>query len=306
MRFSFVGRTEFLFETIRRLHGAGYELGGVVTARGESHYKRGEEDFQELSRTLGIPVLVTQRFDDHARNFLRGTQPDVVFSVNWPLLLTARDLDVASRGFVNAHAGDLPRYRGNACPNWAILNGEERLGVTLHLMEASSLDSGPILLKRYLPLTDDVYIGDCYTWLREEIPSMFEELASCLDEFLALRIDQRATGLSPLSCFPRRPSDSRICWTSPTAAILRLVRASSRPFTGATTDYEGETLTIWRAGRAELPYEFCAVPGSVLVRIDCGVVVATSDGALVIEEATFADGSDAIRRLGSRMRGRLV
>lgn len=305
MKISLVGRTELLYDTALLLHKRGHEVASIVTSRSESHYERTEGDFEALAKSFNLPFIISNRFDAGVREMIKSCGTDVVFSVNWPFVLATEDLGCAPLGFVNAHAGDLPRYRGNACPNWAILNGETRLGLTLHMMEASSLDSGPILLKRYFNISEQTYIGDCYRWLRETVPSMFLELASNWQVISSRRLMQEDTGLAPLRCFPRLPSDSRIQWAAATDSILRLVRASSHPFGGATSIYCEETVTIWRASKASIPYDFCAVPGSILTTVGEGVAIASHDGAVAVEEATFADGRNALPEMRKRMRARL-
>jgi methionyl-tRNA formyltransferase len=75
-------------------------------------------------------------------------------------------------GIINAHAGDLPRFRGNACPNWALLVNENKIVLTLHKMTVD-LDAGPILLQRQYPLNTNTYIKDIYEFLSENVPTMF-------------------------------------------------------------------------------------------------------------------------------------
>src|SRR5690606_22857566 len=113
------------------------------------------------------------RINDPARiEQARQCGAQVAISVNWPSLIGPAMRAVFKYGVVNAHAGDLPRYRGNACPNWAILAGEERIHVTLHRM-GDGIDDGPILLQRSMPLAPQTYVTDVYRFLGDAIPEMF-------------------------------------------------------------------------------------------------------------------------------------
>ena len=214
-------------------------------------------------------------------------------------------MDAFEHGILNAHAGDLPRYRGNACPNWAILNFEACVGLTVHRM-TEELDSGPFLVKTHFPLNEETYIGDIYAWLQTAIPLAFVE---ALDRLSGPGFVQQDATVRPLRAYPRRPEDARIDWRAKTREILALVRASSRPFEGATTTIEGrEIVRVFRASRFFPEFDFLAVPGQVCLANDGNPVIATGDGMIEIEEcASPAGGSEPTKRAILRsLRNRLV
>ena len=267
MKLAVLGRTHWLLDSARRLYEAGHEIALVATGKAAPEYRATEDDF----RAFADEVDAAFAFDE-----LPPSDADLAVSVNWPRLLTREQIGLSPQGVVNAHAGDLPRYRGNAAPNWAIINGEDRVGLTLHLMD-EGLDSGPVLAKRYFPLGPRTTIGDVYAWLDESIPEMFVDVVASLeagslepmpqDESLALRVPRR------------RPEDSELEWTRPAVELDRLVRASSQPFAGAFGTVEGRRVTVWRA-RVE---PGSGAPGE-LVRHGEEQAVATSEGLLVLEE----------------------
>ena len=262
-----LGRTHWLLDSARRLHAAGHEVALVATAAAAPEYRATAEDFRAFAEDVGA---------DFALDETPPTDAELAVSVNWPRLLTREQIASFPRGVVNAHAGDLPRYRGNAAPNWAIINGEDHVGLTLHFMD-EALDSGPVLAKRRMPLGARTTIGDVYAWLDHTIPDMFVEVVAGLeartldptpqDESRALRVP------------PRRPEDSELDWTRPAVELDRLVRASSQPFAGAFGTLDGRRVTVWRA-RVE---SGSGEPGDVVRRAD-DVAVATGDGLLVLEE----------------------
>ena len=220
-----------------------------------------------------------------------GAQAGV--SINWPTLMSADTCAAVPIGILNAHAGDLPRYRGNACPNRAIINGEPHVGACVHAMDPTEVDAGPVYTRRRLPLDATVYIGDVHFWLDQVIPEMFVEALANAQTSGFEPENQAASGVVPLRCHPRRPEDGRIDWRDDAVRIARLVRASSRPFAGAFTFLEGQTkVTIWRACEVSLDHEVVAMPGQVMGRGQKGgVLVACGQGILEIEEATMEDGS---------------
>jgi UDP-4-amino-4-deoxy-L-arabinose formyltransferase/UDP-glucuronic acid dehydrogenase (UDP-4-keto-hexauronic acid decarboxylating) len=205
-------------------------------------------------------------------------------------------------GILNAHGGDLPRYRGNAPFAWALLNGEQMAGITIHRMD-DGLDTGPVFLKRFIPITSDTYIGDLYRELAAAVPAMFVEAVADIERG---RQPSPQTGPS-LRGYPRRPSDAEIGWRCSAEHLARLVRASAEPFGGAYTCLGDQRLTIWRARPAEWAEAFSAVPGQVLARDPSGAVaIAAGVGVLEITEVQVANGprvspASIIRSLRTRL-----
>ena len=79
-------------------------------------------------------------------------------------------------GILNAHGGDLPRYRGNACQAWAILNGEEKIGLCIHKMIGGELDSGNIIAKEFLKIDINTKVTQVWGWMSTSIPKLFLKL----------------------------------------------------------------------------------------------------------------------------------
>ena len=203
------------------------------------------------------------------------------------------------RGILNGHAGDLPRFRGNACPNWAILTGEPHIGLCIHQMEPGVLDSGAVFLRDRYPLDDDSYIEDVYEWLERRVPEMFLETVERLELGTIEATPQPADPRAALRCHPRRPEDARIAWHDDARTVSCLVRASSRPFDGAYAFLEGERrVTVWRAAVVEPEIPFLAMPGQVLGPDSQGCpLIACGDGAIRLEDIEIAGetGCDAAR-----------
>ena len=146
MRVGVIGRTGMLLETARQILARGHEIAFVMTCRAEAYYEVDESHFRDLAAELGCPFYEGVNPNEHVDDIKRlGAQ--VCVSINWLTLLKERFLTAFPFGVLNAHAGDLPRYKGNACANWAILNFEPSIGLTVHRM-TEALDSGPYILKR--------------------------------------------------------------------------------------------------------------------------------------------------------------
>jgi UDP-4-amino-4-deoxy-L-arabinose formyltransferase/UDP-glucuronic acid dehydrogenase (UDP-4-keto-hexauronic acid decarboxylating) len=290
MKLAAFGRTQWLYESIRAARTRGHQVVLIGTCPAAPEYTIREEDFAGLAKELGCAYFCDAHLNrpDYLQ-MVQDSGAEVAISVNWLTLIGQEMLDQFKYGLINAHAGDLPRFRGNAAPNWAILAGEKKVVLTIHQMVAD-MDAGPILLQREFPLTPRTYIGDVYRFMEENIPEMFAEV---LDRFATGHIVPREQPNDPalsLRCFPRLPQDAEIDWIRPAEEIARLVRASAEPFAGAYSFIASEKIIIWRAHSEILPYPFLGVPGQVAeIRHQTGeVAILTGDKVLVAEKAETA------------------
>ncbi len=291
MRIGAIGRSQLLLKSFAPLIERGHALSFIQTTRAEEYYGAGVEDFAACARTLGVPFFVGGNLRENIAPFAGDT--DVAISVNWPLLLGREIRDAFRHGILNAHAGDLPRYRGNACPSWAILNFEPSVSVTIHQM-TDELDSGPWLVKSHRPIDEETYVGDICAWLDAAIPTLFADAIDQIDRGGFIAED---TSIRPFRTFPRRADDGRILWSASTRSVLALIRASSRPLAGAFSDLEGsERVTIFRARSFDPGFDFAAVPGQICLRHGGNPVVATGDGMIEIEDCRTAAAEGAAAR----------
>lgn len=303
MRIALIGRTAGLLNAGRRARAAGHDIGLVWTVAGEGQHGASPNDFSALATECGSVFHAGARLPVELR---AAAGCDIALSINWPVLLPAAVLNGFPLGILNAHAGDLPRFRGNACPNWAILHGEPHVGLCIHLM-VEALDAGPVALRERFPLEEDTYVGDVYRWIMARIPEMFVTAAEGLAAgTLQPELQEEADALR---CYPRRPADSRIDWSASADTVLRLVRASSHPFDGAFTTLEGERrLTVWRASHVDAG-RILAMPGQVCFRQEGAPVIATGQGCLRLDEILLegAPDEDAARHAVLRsLRHRLI
>lgn len=308
MRFAALGRTHLLYDAIEACVASGHECVAIATAAPAAEYRRTEADFRELAGRLGCAFLDGgSRLENDARSLLARSRADVAISVNWPVILPQDVRELFPLGVLNAHAGDLPRYRGNACPNWAILQGESQVVVVVHAM-VDELDAGPVLLRRGFPLDEQTYIADVYGFLERAVPELFVEALTAL---AAGHVDWEPQLDDPafaLRCLSRRPEDGLIGWDRPAVELARLVRASAEPLAGAYAFLEGRRITIWRA-HTELAAGLLGVPGQVAaVRSTGEAVVLTGDGVLVVEtvEAQPFEGGTGSTAAGRRPAGELI
>ena len=134
MRIAIIGRTEVLLETAELLLKQGHSIPLVITAKEAPEYKKNVQDFRSFSEKIGAKFIRTSRILDTFDSILSLLPIDISVSMNYVGIIPQKIIDCFRLGIVNVHGGDLPRYRGNACQAWAILNGEKYIGLCIHRM----------------------------------------------------------------------------------------------------------------------------------------------------------------------------
>jgi UDP-4-amino-4-deoxy-L-arabinose formyltransferase/UDP-glucuronic acid dehydrogenase (UDP-4-keto-hexauronic acid decarboxylating) len=289
-----------LYEAALKIRDAGHELVLIATAPASPESTIVPSDFEELARQCGCPFIFAGRFRPDHVDVLRGARADVAITMNWPTMIRHDVTGCFPMGIVNAHGSDLPKFRGNACPNWAILAGEPRIGLSFHFIDPDGLDTGDVVHRDFIANTPDLYIGDVYDWLRHAVPSGF---LKALEAVAAPGfVPQKQAEADATRAYPRRAEDGKLDFGSGSEQLLRLVRASSRPFAGSYCFYEKDTLVrVWRATLIELEIRSFAVPGQILFFEGEAPVVMCGDGrALRFDDVSFPDGFELKKSVRAR------
>ena len=305
MRIAIIGRTETLYETACLLREVGHEMVCILTAKEAPEYICTAQDFCDLSESWKIPLLQGGRIDEY-RDFLRDAEADIGVSMNYTSIIPQAVIDLFPLGILNAHGGDLPRYRGNACQAWAILNGEERIGLCIHKMIGEELDSGDIVARDYLTIDHNTKVTQVWEWIKERTPVLMRESVEKLDGDSDYVLERQSKEPNDaLRCYPRTSEDGRIDWCKPAIDVLRLINASNKPYAGAFCAFEGEKMIIWDAefvGKAE---NFCAVPGQITKLHNNSVEVACGSGKLKLIDVEFQKRRLSPRAIINSIRARL-
>jgi len=284
MRIIIIGRSEILYETALQLRNEGHEIALIVTAKEAPEYTKNSDDFRVLAEQWEIPFIRTPLISRAVVTINHLYPIDVGISYNYTGIIPQSVIDLFPHGILNAHGGDLPRYRGNACQSWAILNGEEKVGLCIHRMIGGELDSGEIIARDYYPLSLNTKVTEVYAWMSNQIPVLFADALNQLEQDPKHVLEyQSKDPKDALRCYPRKPEDGRIDWTKSNIEILRLINACNKPYAGAFCGFEGQKLIVWDAELA--PKEnFLAVPGQITFIGNNFIEVATSRGKLRIKE----------------------
>lgn len=283
MKIAIIGRTELLYETVLQLKKAGHEIGCILTAKEAPEYSKTADDFRELATSLKIPFAQGSQAKDYIK-FLKNVNADIGISTNYTGIIPQTVIDLFPLGILNAHGGDLPRYRGNACQAWAILNGETRIGLCIHRMIGGELDSGDIIARDYLPIDHTTKVTQVWQWMASRAPHLMLEAVQQLgnDPKYILEKQSKDPALA-LRCYPRRPEDARIDWNKSAIDVLRLINACNKPYAGAFCFYEKTKAIIWDAEIEEDKAKFCAVPGQILRFDETTALVACKIGSIRIK-----------------------
>lgn len=289
MRVAFLGRTQMLMKTIELFENSEHTIVGIGTCRAAKEYLVDENDFKNKAKELDVPFFCNSRINSpEIQEILISMQADIAISINWLTIIQNSTIQLFPYGILNGHPGDLPRYRGNACPNWAIINGEEKIGLAVHFMESDSLDSGDIVIKKYISITEDTTIGNIYSQMEFLFPIMFLQAIKKIEQTgNNAGIPQSRRREDILRCYPRIPSDSYINWDKNCVEIDRLIKASGYPFQGAYTFLNGtEKIYIQKAKISQYEFPSVVMNGQVVFR-DCEndcVGISAKDGVIIICE----------------------
>ncbi len=196
-----------------------------------------------LARARGIEPVLAGEADADLTARVRDAAPDLVFSFYFRHLLPPGILALPRLGAYNLHGSLLPKYRGRAPVNWAVLNGEKETGATLHVMTEHA-DAGDIVDQEAVPIGPD---DTAYEVQKRVTQAGLRVLARCLGQLLAGTAPRRPQDGAAATKYPRRtPEDGRIDWTRPSEQVHNLVRAVTHPYPGAFTDIFGGKTILWK------------------------------------------------------------
>ena len=278
-RILFMGTPEFAAVSLARLYDATFDICAVFT-QPDKPKNRGMKLLQPpvktLAKSCGTPIFQPDRLDGAEVDNIRDIAPDLIVVVAYGKILPPELLALPSFGCINVHASLLPKYRGAAPIQWAILNGDRYTGVTMMQMD-KGLDTGDILSMRQTEILPDETSGQLFERLAylgadllvDTVPAIFANTAEKTpqDDSLASYAPMLRRELSPID------------WTRRAAEIVNQIRGLN-PWPSATAELDGQTFKIHAAhvgdGRG--------IPGAILSAGERGLEIACSDGSVVISE----------------------
>lgn len=254
-----------------------------------------------LAHERGVPVYIDRDLtatEEMAR--LESLHPDLLLSFYFRHLLPARVLAAARLGAYNMHGSLLPRYRGRAPVNWAVLHGESETGATLHVMTPKA-DAGDIVDAERVAIGTDDTAAVVQARVTQAAVTVLARQIDALEAGTAPRHPQDHSAATSFG--RRRPADGAIDWRRSAAEIHNLVRAVSHPYPGAFAPLAGHLTTVWQSRRTARAVH--GVPPGQVQPHDGRLYVACGDDTLLeIVRAQRAgeaevDGAELARRIGS-------
>ena len=287
-RIIFMGTPEFAVPTLKALHASHHEVVAVLT-QPDRPKGRGRKltppPVKVAALELGYPVEQPGCIHKpDCLSFIQSKIPDLFVVIAFGRLLKPHHFAIPPSGVINVHASLLPRYRGPAPIQWALINGDRETGITTMYM-AEELDAGDMLLQARTEIASD-----------DTAATLHDRMAEMGAPLLLDTLDQLANGsLQPIPQDPAaatyapllKKKDGHICWDQTTSAIDAFIRGMT-PWPGAFTFLGDLRLKIFKIKPALLPEP--AAPGTIISGFSDEIRVATADGALTILELQSASG----------------
>ena len=283
MKLVYMGTPDFAVPPLTALVEAGHEVAAVVT-QPDKPKGRGKAvlmtPVKEKALSYGIPVYQPARVkkDEEFLKTLREINPDAIVVAAFGQILPKEILELPKYGCVNIHASLLPKYRGAAPIQWAVIDGEKESGITTMMMDVG-LDTGDMLDRTVIPLAEDETGGSLFEKLSRAGGPLILKTLEALENGTAVRTKQPEEGATYAGMLDK--SLGNIDWTQSAAKIERLIRGLN-PWPSAYTAYKGKTMKLWAADVLKGTFE--GVPGEIIKVEKERFLVRTGDGALAVKE----------------------
>jgi methionyl-tRNA formyltransferase len=277
MKIVFMGTPSAAVVSLQRLIEDGHEIAAVYTQPDRPSGRGNKITFSPVKQFVlehELTVLQpTKVRTDEAFDQFRSFNADIAVVVGYGRILPDSFLNAFAHGAVNVHFSLLPKYRGAAPVNWAIVNGESVTGVTTMKMDAG-LDTGDILLQRETEIDKDEDSISLMSRLGEIGAELLSKTLAELSSIEPREQDHSAATLAPIM----KKEDGKFDWNFSADRIARMVRGF-QPFPTTYTTFDGKKLTIWKASfRAE---KLVADPGTVISASGDELVVSCGEGSLL-------------------------
>ncbi len=304
MRIAFLGTPGFALPSLKMLYNEGHEL--AVFTQPDRPRDRGHgismPPVKELALSLGLPVFQFERIrNEEGVSALKGFGPDLMVTAAFGQILSEENLALPLYGCINVHGSLLPKYRGAAPIQWAIINGEKKTGVT-SMMTDVGLDTGDILLSRETEIGEDETSGELYERLSVMGAELLKDTISLLEAGKLERTPQ--TESEATKCGVIKKYMAEIDFSKPAAKVHDLIRGMN-PAPIAFTKLDGQPVKIYSSRKTVIPAfdHPDSVPGECVVADPKrGLFVRCGDGVLEITCLQFAGKKpmDAKSALNSR------
>jgi methionyl-tRNA formyltransferase len=293
LKLVFCGTPAFAVPTLRQLLADPYfEVAGVVSQpdrpRGRGKKTSGSP-VKDTALEAGVAVYQPEKIrSESSLDYFKRVAPDVVVIIAYGQIIPAGLIAIPRLGWINLHGSLLPKYRGAAPINWAIVNGEKVTGLTTMQIDAG-LDTGPTLLKYQTGIGLDETAIDLYNQLAEAGAPLVVETLKKLDrgEITPTPQDNSQATLAR----PLKKEDGRVDWFLPAPKIYNRIRGL-QPWPGAFTTFRGSQCRIW--GKPLKPVAAGGAPGIILPTEEDGLLVICGGATVLRVEHIQMEGRNRV------------
>ena len=293
LKIVFCGTPAFALPTLRHLIAQpDFLVEGVVTQPDRPRGRRQQmasSPVKDAALNAGISVYQPERIrSESAHDYFKRVAPDVVVIIAYGQIIPATLIAIPRFGWINLHASLLPKYRGAAPINWAIVNGEKRTGLTTMQIDAG-LDTGPMLLKHETEIGLNETAPELAARLAEAGAPLMAETLKKLErgDIAATPQDDSLASFAPLL----KKEDGRIDWSLPASKIYNCIRGL-QPWPGAFTTFRGKTCQIW--GKPLKPVAVGGMPGIILPTQEDGLLVICGGETVLRVEHIQLEGRNRV------------
>lgn len=288
MKIIFMGTPDFAKESLQAIYEEKHEILGVVTnpdrPKGRG-MKMVASPVKEYAISKGLPVYQPEKVKNNNEFIeeMKNLKPDVIVVVAYGKILPKEILEIPPLGCINVHASLLPKYRGAAPIQWAVLNGDKTTGVTTMYMD-EGMDTGDMILAEKVDIGDDETTGELWDKLSEIGARLLVKTLKEIEDGIANRTKQG----EDFSMAPMLNKDmARIDWENQTAHEIKNLVRGLNPIMGAYTFLDGKKVKFWKVDMVEDVFtENEKVKNGTVILVDRkkGIFIKTKKGVLKVIE----------------------
>ena len=282
MNIIFMGTPGFAVPSLEKLYESGHNVVLVVT-QPDKPFGRGKKlkksEVKETAEKLGFEIFQPDKIKKQENiDVLKSYNPDAIVVVAYGQILSREILTLPKYGCINVHASLLPKLRGAAPLNWAIINGEYKTGVTTMQMD-TGLDTGDMLLKAEVEIDEEMNVGDLHDILMHKGADLLIETLVKLEknEIVPQKQDDSLSTYAPMLDNENR----KINWSLPAKNIHNLIRGLS-PWPAAYFTMDEKTIKVYKSSYINDSTDY--VPGYIIKAGKEGIFVKAKDGIVILKE----------------------
>ena len=247
MKIVFMGTPDFAEESLKAVYEAGYEILTVVTNPDRKQgrgMKMSVSPVKKFAEEKGLQILQPEKVRNNEEfiSKIKDLKPDVICVVAYGKILPKEILDIPKIGCINVHGSLLPKYRGAAPIQWAVLNGDRETGITTMYMDVG-MDTGDMILKEKVTIGDDETTGELWDRLSKIGGELLVKTLKEIENGTAKRIKQGEDfSLAPML----DKSVAKIDWKNKTAREIKNLVRGLNPIMGAYSFINGKKVKFWK------------------------------------------------------------